>query len=56
MRQGAEILCESIVVAAKKMCISIDIISKLANKKREKSKGKGGDYAGQLFTARFRDE
>jgi len=41
--------------AAKEMGVSKYTISNLTNKRIKKSKSKCGDYAGQLFTARFRD-
>jgi group I intron endonuclease len=54
---GAEILifCESVNDAATAMGVNRNTIGDLANKKREKSKGKGGEYANLFFTARFLD-
>jgi group I intron endonuclease len=51
-----EIQCTSLANAGKEMGVSLSTISDLANNKTKKSKSKGGDYAGQFFTARFRDE
>jgi molybdenum-dependent DNA-binding transcriptional regulator ModE len=51
-----EIQCTSITSAATEMGVSYQSISRLVNKRAKKSKGKGGDYSGQFFTARFRDE
>ena len=51
-----EIQCTSLTSAMTEMGVSRQIISKLVNKTTKKSTSKGGQYAGQLFTARYRDE
>lgn len=50
-----EIQCTSGGQAAREMGVAAITISKLVNKTRKKSTSKGGQYAGQLFTARFRE-
>ena len=41
--------------AAKEMGVRRQIIGKLVHEKMTESKGRGGDYADKLFTARYRD-
>jgi group I intron endonuclease len=55
LETSLEIVCASFKDAAKKMGVSRQMIGKLVNKKRNNSTSKGGDYAGQLFEARYRD-
>ena len=54
LETGSEFLFESSLDASKEMCVSNSTISKLATKKAEKSKSKGGKYKDAFFTARYR--
>jgi hypothetical protein len=56
LEKSVEIVCPSVNDAAKEMGVSRQTIGNLATNKTRKSTCKGGDYAGQLFTVRFRDE
>lgn len=55
VERRVEIVCPSFNDAAKEMGVRRQIIGKLVHQKMAESKGKGGQYAGKLFTARFRD-
>jgi predicted DNA-binding protein (UPF0251 family) len=56
LEKSVEIVCPSVNDAAKEMGVSRQTIGNLATNKTRNSTCKGGDYAGQLFEARFRDE
>jgi group I intron endonuclease len=56
LHTSVEIACTSFVNAAKEMGVRRQTIGNLVNNVIKKSKSKGGQYAGQIFTARFRDE
>ena len=56
LETDVEIVCTSLRNAAREMGIGRQTIGNLVNNINKKSTSKGGVYAGQKFTARFRDK